>query len=95
MKVKLWVFVTALLFITAIYPAALYLSIQRYNAWKQDLIAWYEAKGIPSGYIDVPPYIGTREASFLITLAAILASCWLLIITKHGKKMKPVILMVT
>lgn len=70
---------------TAIYLVALYVSIQRYNAWVQDLIAKYEARGIPPGYIDPNPYRGTFEGGLLICLGTALAVSWVVLILRGGR----------
>jgi hypothetical protein len=75
-----------LLFVaTLIHPFILYLSIERYNAWKQA-----ELKKYPSdmaSVIDFSPYTGTFEGGLLISIAAILGIFWLMLIS-HRKKLK-------
>lgn len=67
-----------LLVFTATYSVTLYLSLHRYNVWVQELTAIYEARGIPSGYIDPNPYYITFEGRLLIGFGVALAIAWLI-----------------
>jgi hypothetical protein len=64
--------------ITAIYIIALCWSIIDYPRYIESLIAEYEQRGIPRGYIDIGPYyIGTFRGALIIVLGAILATAWI------------------
>jgi len=79
MKVTLFkVAVLVLLTVTVIYPVALHLDIQRYEAWKQAELEKYPPEIAP--YIDFNPYIAGTTGGLLITiLGTVIAGSWLLL----------------
>jgi cytochrome oxidase Cu insertion factor (SCO1/SenC/PrrC family) len=83
MSRKFWIFVIMLLILTAIYPVAVYLSVQKYEDWKR---AQLEI---------LPPQIARiadfdrygRETTLLIFLVGpVLAICWIVLFLIWGKK---------
>jgi len=78
--------ITLLVMTLVVYPVALYVSVQRYEAWKQA-----ELQQLPpevAKWIDFDPM--GRETSLLLTAGGpILASFWIIIIAKQGTKPRP------
>ena len=74
MKVSLFkVVILVLLAVTLIYPVALHLDIQRYEAWKES-------------YLETP-YTFTSTGALLIIIGVLLGGSWLMVIV-HRKKLK-------
>lgn len=87
--------VLVLLAVTVIYPVALHLDIQRYEARKQ---AELESHPDVAPWIDFNPYGTTFTGALLIFIAATLVICWtwvcVVVVKTHRKKLRSAILMV-
>ena len=82
---KLLATVAVLLAATVFLPFAVYVSIQRYGAWKQA-----ELEQLPPGvrgYVDFAP-MGTETTLLLAVVGPILGCCWVLLVAKHGRKLR-------
>jgi hypothetical protein len=77
--------VLTLLAITAVYPVALYVSIKRYEAWKQTELQQLPPEIIK--WIEFDP-IGIETSLLLTFVGPILASCWVIVIAKQGRKLR-------
>ena len=74
--------VLVLLVATVIYPVALHLDIQRYEAWKQ---AELEKHPQWAGIMDFAPYTSTNTGAPVIT-GVLIVGFWLMVIV-HRKKL--------
>lgn len=74
MRGKSRIAVITLFVITAIYSITLYLSIQRYNAWKQASLDALPPQVRP--WIDFDPYWATHEGLQVFYSGCFLVICW-------------------
>ena len=82
--------VLVLLVATVIYPVALHLDIQRYEAWKQ---SYLENNPDEAGWVDFAPYIWTNTGGLLTIVGIVLAGFWLMVII-HRNRLRTAMLMV-
>jgi len=83
---KLRIAAITLLVITAIYSLALYLSIQRYNMWKQAHLESLPSEIRP--WVDFEPYWATLEGLQIFYFACFLVICWELVALIRIAKVK-------
>lgn len=83
MSRNFWVFVVMLLILTAIYPFAVNLSVQRYEAWKKAYLETLPPSVVK--YIDFNPY-GRETYLLLFVFGPVLAICWILLFLIWGKR---------
>ena len=72
-----------LLSVTIVYVIAIYVSIQNYNAWREEKLLECPVEIRP--YVDFDPFWATKLGSFMVLISFAIGFCWVLFVYAISK----------
>lgn len=80
--------IIALAVVTVVWAVALYLHVQSYNRYVQELIERYAALGIPPGLVDPHPILGWQFGGYLVISGIAIFIAWSIAAILKGEEKK-------